>query len=254
MSPQVRSRCDGALYAVKVTSRPFRGPRDRRRALAEAGRQRAVGRHPQCVGLVAAWEERGVLYLQSELCPGGSLGGLLGGPPPPAWRILGYLWDLLQALSHLHGRRMAHGDVKPANALLTPRGVRLGDFGVLGEEGEGWGGEGDPRYLAPEVLGGGPGPPADVFSLGLTLLEVAAGTELPAAGEGWQELRKGGVPPHMARGEGGGWGLGGWGAWGALGGGGLGPLGGVGCLGQTLGLWLGPHDTRWVPRGVVGSQ
>ncbi|XP_066840327.1 LOW QUALITY PROTEIN: membrane-associated tyrosine- and threonine-specific cdc2-inhibitory kinase [Anser cygnoides] len=198
---KVRSREDGALYAVKRTTRPFRGPRDRRRALAEARRHRAVGRHPQCVGLVAAWEERGVLYLQSELCPGGSLGGAAAGRGPlPAWRALAYLGDLLQALRHLHARRMAHGDVKPANALLGPGGVRLADFGLLGEGG---GGEGDPRYLAPEVLGGGPraaGPPADVFSLGLTLLEVAAGRELPAAGEGWQELRRGGLPPDMARG------------------------------------------------------
>ncbi|XP_025928760.1 membrane-associated tyrosine- and threonine-specific cdc2-inhibitory kinase, partial [Apteryx rowi] len=200
----VRSREDGRLYAVKRTLEPFRGAADRRRKLAEVRKHERVGRHPHCLGLVRAWEERGQLYLQSELCPGGPLrapgdgdgGGLA------SWRATAYLWDLLQALGHLHAKSLAHLDVKPANVLLGPGGCRLGDFGCLLEPGgrPGDGAEGDPRYLAPEALRGDLGPAADVFSLGLTLLEVAAGRELPAAGDGWQELRRGRLPAALAAG------------------------------------------------------
>ncbi|XP_062456870.1 membrane-associated tyrosine- and threonine-specific cdc2-inhibitory kinase [Rhea pennata] len=198
---KVRSREDGRLYAVKRTLEPYRGAADRRRKLAEVRKHERVGRHPHCLGLVRAWEEKGQLYLQSELCPGGPLRRPARGGLAP-WRAAAYLWDLLQALGHLHARRLAHLDVKPANVLLAPGGCRLGDFGCLLEPGGrvGDGAEGDPRYLAPEALRGDLGPAADVFSLGLTLLELAAGRELPAAGDGWQELRRGRLPAALAAG------------------------------------------------------
>ncbi|GAB0202404.1 serine protease 27-like [Grus japonensis] len=39
-----------------------------------------------------------------------------------------------------------------------------------------------------------------VFSLGLTILELGVGKRLPEAGEGWQELRRGGLPHGAASG------------------------------------------------------
>ncbi|XP_072705234.1 membrane-associated tyrosine- and threonine-specific cdc2-inhibitory kinase [Ciconia boyciana] len=206
---KVRSREDGRLYAIKRTLEPFRGPLDRRRKLAEAGKHRRVGQHPHCLPLLWGWEERGRLYLQTHLCPAGSLRQIWGdrGLPVAEWRLWGYLWDLLLALRHLHARPLAHLDLKPANVLLAPGGCRLADFGVSAAPGETAGDEngggGDPRYAAPEVFGGGrdgPGPPADVFSLALTLLELGLGERLPEGGEGWQELRRGGLPHGVAPG------------------------------------------------------
>lgn len=49
--------------------------------------------------------------------------------------------------------------------------------------------EGDSRYLAPELMQGNYLLANDIFSLGITLLELASGLELPANGELWQELR-----------------------------------------------------------------
>lgn len=55
--------------------------------------------------------------------------------------------------------------------------------------------EGDGRYLAPELLDGGPCTPAvDVFSLGLCILELAADIVMPGGGEDWQSLRRGEIP------------------------------------------------------------
>jgi serine/threonine protein kinase len=51
--------------------------------------------------------------------------------------------------------------------------------------------EGDKIYMAPEVLDGIFDKPADIFSLGLLLLELSANIELPTQGDSWQCLRSG---------------------------------------------------------------
>ncbi|CCJ29518.1 unnamed protein product [Pneumocystis jirovecii] len=52
--------------------------------------------------------------------------------------------------------------------------------------------EGDREYIAPEVLSSQHyDKPADIFSLGLVILEVAANIVLPQNGLSWQKLRSG---------------------------------------------------------------
>ncbi|XP_058142570.1 membrane-associated tyrosine- and threonine-specific cdc2-inhibitory kinase isoform X1 [Dasypus novemcinctus] len=199
---RVRSKEDGRLYAVKRAMSPFRGPKDRARKLAEVGGHEKVGQHPRCVRLERAWEEGGILYLQTELCgPSLQQHCEAWGSGLPEAQVWGYLRDSLLALAHLHGQGLVHLDVKPANIFLGPRGrCKLGDFGLLvqlGVPGAGEAQEGDPRYMAPELLQGSYGTAADVFSLGLTILEVACNMELPHGGEGWQQLRQGYLPPEF---------------------------------------------------------
>lgn len=38
------------------------------------------------------------------------------------------------------------------------------------------------------------GPPADLFSLGMTILELATDLDLPKQGDAWQMLRQGTLP------------------------------------------------------------
>ena len=52
-------------------------------------------------------------------------------------------------------------------------------------------GEGDREYIGPEILRGQFDKPADVFALGLIMLEIAANVELPDNGASWQRLRSG---------------------------------------------------------------
>lgn len=49
--------------------------------------------------------------------------------------------------------------------------------------------EGDREYLAPEILRGNYSHAADIFSLGLIILEAACNIVLPGNGEPWQKLR-----------------------------------------------------------------
>jgi tRNA A-37 threonylcarbamoyl transferase component Bud32 len=96
--------------------------------------------------------------------------------------------DLAEALHHVHKQGIIHRDIKPANVLLAPSGfpgrgmhAKLADFGIarlfdathLTATGALLGTAG---YLSPEqALGTTIGPPTDVYSLGLVLLECLTG-------------------------------------------------------------------------------
>ncbi|KAM5228248.1 membrane-associated tyrosine- and threonine-specific cdc2-inhibitory kinase isoform 3-T3 [Ctenodactylus gundi] len=116
----------------------------------------------------------------------------------------GRLYAVKRSMSPFRGPKdRARKLAEPANIFLGPRGrCKLGDFGLLVELGVGAAEaqEGDPRYMAPELLHGLYGTAADVFSLGLTVLEVACNMELPHGGEGWQQLRQGYLPPEFTAG------------------------------------------------------
>lgn len=52
-------------------------------------------------------------------------------------------------------------------------------------------GEGDREYIGPEILLGKYDKPADIFALGLIMLEIAGNVQLPDNGPTWQRLRSG---------------------------------------------------------------
>ncbi|CAG12655.1 unnamed protein product, partial [Tetraodon nigroviridis] len=210
---KVRSNKDGRQYAVKRSAHRFRGNSERNRSVREARNHERLCPHPHILNFESAWKKCGRLYIQTELCSTSLLLHVenqpLGLDEPTAW---GYLCDLLSALEHLHSQGFVHLDLKPANVLVTPSGrLKLGDFGLLLElkrtTGDGAQGkvkedmqEGDPRYMAPELLRGEYGPAADVFSLGVTILELACNMEVPNGGEGWQQLRQGRLPSQFTGG------------------------------------------------------
>jgi eukaryotic-like serine/threonine-protein kinase len=122
-------------------------------------------------------------YYVSELVSGENLAQRLRRGEMAPWQAAGIAAQLCRALASAHAQRIVHRDVKPPNILLSSSGqVKVGDFGVAGlaEGSSGAGSQtivGTPSYMAPEQSRGRPVSPAtDVYSAGVVLYEMLAGT------------------------------------------------------------------------------
>jgi serine/threonine protein kinase len=126
-------------------------------------------------------------FLVLQLAAGGTLRDRLDSGPMLADRVAEIGAVIADVLSYVHGEGIVHRDVTPANVLFDDEGeCYLADFGIAGPSG---GSDpvvrGTAAYLAPEqVTCAEIGPAADVYALGLVLLECLTGeTEFPGDGE-----------------------------------------------------------------------
>lgn len=213
---------DSEVCAIKKSKR-FEGTKHRLRLREEVDilknlSQAALncglnGRHPNVLGYIDSWEEGEVLFIQTELCESGNLARFLWEygrvfPRLDEARVWKIIADLSNGLRFIHDAGIIHLDLKPSNIFLTKEGrFKIGDFGMasvwprpcipkhsaLGvgsPEDSAFEREGDKLYLAPEVLQGRYGKEADVFSLGMTILETTSNIVVPDQGEAWHRLRR----------------------------------------------------------------
>ncbi|MFF9765082.1 serine/threonine-protein kinase [Streptomyces sp. NPDC014636] len=134
--------------------------------------------HPGLVTVYDAGRHNGRAYLVMELIEGPTLKERIATRPLAPGEAADIGADLARALAHAHEAGIVHRDVKPSNIILDMSGrPHLTDFGIsrlLDSTTRTATGAlvGTAAYLSPEqVLGQPVGPPADVYALGLVLLE-----------------------------------------------------------------------------------
>ncbi|VDK50393.1 unnamed protein product [Anisakis simplex] len=195
---RVKSKEDNKWYAVKRTIEPFRNASDRELKLREVQKHELLPKHPNLVEFIRAWEEKGRLFIQTELCEYSLSDYAEREHNIPEEQLWFYFADLVSAVNHLHSHNLLHLDIKPENIFVSRDQVcKLGDFGLIFDLNKDTlitAREGDSKYLAPEVLNSPPDKPADIFSLGISILELATDLDLPSRGEGWRMLREGNIP------------------------------------------------------------
>jgi serine/threonine protein kinase/beta-lactam-binding protein with PASTA domain len=155
-----------------------------RRFRAEAQSAAALN-HPNIVAVYDWGDDDGAPYIVTEYLSGGSLRSVLDtGVRLSQSQALMVGLEATRALDYAHRRGFVHRDVKPANILFgEDRRLRIADFGLARALAEAAWTEpqgavlGTARYASPEqAQGQAVDGRADVYSLGLVLIEAVTGT------------------------------------------------------------------------------
>ena len=180
--------------AYKVLPEGLRGNPNALKNFLREAKAAAQLNHPNIVTVYDAGESEHGFYMAMERVEGTTLKEILRQRGAISANAVVYiLRQMASALSYAHGRKVVHRDIKTANTMWTAeRHVKIMDFGLakLMEEVRNATTmiSGTPFYMSPEqTLGRDVDHRTDVYSLGVTIFELATG-ELP--------FQKGNVPYH----------------------------------------------------------
>jgi serine/threonine-protein kinase PknG len=158
-------------------------------AIAIAERQfLAMVNHPGIVKIYnfvehPGFDGRPIGYIVMEYIGGTTLQAILtkeqeaaptGEPKPmmPVEQALGYVLEIMPALSYLHSFGLVYNDLKPENIMLSEDHVELIDMGAVSGIGDYGYIYGTTGFQAPEIVKTGPTIATDIYTVGRTLAKL----------------------------------------------------------------------------------
>jgi tRNA A-37 threonylcarbamoyl transferase component Bud32 len=175
--------------AIKVLNPDVADPAAIQRFRAEATILAKLN-HPAVATIYELFRSESELVMVMEFVRGETLDALSNrvGPLPPA-RAAWLIERILQALDHAHRAGIVHGDMKPANVMVTDEtSVKIMDFGIARVRGARHDGDrgammGTPAYMPPEqVLGRETDCRSDLYAVGVIFYRLLT-TALPFEAE-----------------------------------------------------------------------
>ena len=169
------------IVAIKLFPTELGSGEARHRFVQEA---RVVGQisHPAIIALhdMGIDEASQTPYLVMEFIQGQPLEKLLEKGSIPFTRACAWVAEVATALGVAHRKGVIHGDVKPANILITEDDrIKLTDFGMArlaSRDSKDTPLLGSPAYWCPEQIVGKPQDArSDIFSLGVVMYEMVTG-------------------------------------------------------------------------------
>jgi len=176
-----------------------------RRALDEA-RAAAALNHPNVCTIFAVDDSDGVSMIVMEHVDGQPLRGVLEAGKLTLEEAKGITRQIALGMADAHAHQIVHGDLKPANIMVTRDGlVKIMDFGLAHrdplssptaetgtwETADQGGISGTPDYMSPEQARSEPASSqSDVFALGLIIYEMLSGQKAIRSGHLLSVLRQ----------------------------------------------------------------
>ena len=176
------------LVAIKVLKKEYREDevfvkKFRSEAQAAAGLM-----HPNIVNVYDVGEERGLYYMVMELVEGITLKTYIEKKGSlPAKEVVSIAIQMCAGIEAAHSHHIIHRDIKPQNIMISKEGkVKVTDFGIARAASShtvSSNAMGSVHYTSPEQARGGVSDEkSDIYSVGITLYEMATG-ELPFDGD-----------------------------------------------------------------------
>jgi serine/threonine-protein kinase len=191
---RARDTQHGRTVALRVVRQDLLADAQRHARFLEDARKTAALSHPSIATVFETGEDQGCLFLVSEYVPGQTLRGAIGGHAINPRRAAAFAAQIADALAEAHFAGIVHGDLRPDNVIITPKGnAKVLDIGLAV-----WTAGGAARaraglattttalqdkfvaraapYMSPEqALGEAVDFRTDIFSLGVVLFEMLTG-------------------------------------------------------------------------------